>query len=51
MRTLLFPNLDEDSSREEKIDRIKELVHDDTYITDEKLDEAISQIIDEIGKD
>ena len=47
----LFPVFDEAISREEKIKRIKKLVEDDQYITDELLDKAIANLLDEIERD
>jgi len=51
LRGLLFPEVDNESSREEKIRQIKKLVQDDNYISDEKLDEALARLFEEIERE
>lgn len=48
LKGLLFPEIDEECSREEKIKQIKKLIQDDNYISDEKLNEALARLFDEI---
>ena len=47
----LFPSLDENCSREEKLKQIKRMVKENDYITDEKLDSALAKLLDDIDHD
>ena len=47
----LFPVMDEECSREEKVKQIKRMIQENDYISDEKLDSAIAKLLDEIDKD
>jgi hypothetical protein len=51
LKDSLFPILDAGISREERIKHIKKLVEDETYLTDELLNEAIVNLLNEIEKD
>jgi anti-sigma28 factor (negative regulator of flagellin synthesis) len=50
-KNVLFPSLEEDCSREEKVKRIKRMIQENDYITDEKLDSALAKLLDEIDQD
>ena len=51
LKKALFPALDENCSREEKIKQIKRMIKENDYITDEKLDSALAKLLDEIDHD
>ena len=47
----LFPVMDKECSREEKVKQIKRMIQENDYITDEKLDSAMAKLLDEIDQD
>jgi hypothetical protein len=44
----LFGIPDKPLTREERIEIIRQRVHDETYLTQERLDKALEQMLDEI---
>ena len=47
----LFPDVEEGCSREERVKRIKRMIQENDYITDEKLDSALAKLLDEIDQE